>query len=62
LTKVPAGAWAWDTVTDGQHEGQQPMTLHFARDEYARRVDATRAALAEAGLDALLCFRQESMY
>jgi Xaa-Pro dipeptidase len=38
------------------------MPLHFARDEYGRRLDRARAAMAEAGLDALLCFKQESMY
>jgi Xaa-Pro dipeptidase len=38
------------------------MTLHFAHEEYARRLERTRAAMAEAGLDALLCFKQESMY
>jgi Xaa-Pro dipeptidase len=35
---------------------------HFAPEEYARRLDAARGALAEAGLDALLLFKQESMY
>lgn len=38
------------------------MALHFTHDEFARRMDRTRAAMAEAGLDALLCFKQESMY
>ena len=36
--------------------------LHFAPDEFAAREAATLAAMAEAGLDALLVFRQESMY
>ena len=35
---------------------------HFSRDELAQRRTRTRAAMAEAGLDALLCFKQESMY
>jgi Xaa-Pro dipeptidase len=35
---------------------------HFAPDEYARRQHAACAALAEAGLDAVLLFKQESMY
>lgn len=38
------------------------MPLHFAPEEYARRVGRACAALEEAGLDALLCFKQESMY
>ncbi|MFO1070442.1 MAG: Xaa-Pro peptidase family protein [Geminicoccaceae bacterium] len=38
------------------------MPLHFERAEFARRVAATTAAMAEAGLDALLCFKQETMY
>ncbi len=38
------------------------MTLHFAREEFAQRVAQATVALAEAGLDALLCFKQESMY
>lgn len=38
------------------------MPLHFTADEFAGRVDRARAALAEAGLDALLCFKQETMY
>ena len=36
--------------------------LHFAPDEFAAREAATLAAMAEAGLDALVIFRQESMY
>jgi len=36
--------------------------LHFEPAEFAAREAATRAAMAEAGLDALLLFRQESMY
>ncbi len=35
---------------------------HFSREDYARRLDQACAALAAAGLDALLLFRQESMY
>src|SRR5688572_3698285 len=38
------------------------MALHFAREEYALRLERTLAAMAAAGLDALLCFKQESMY
>ena len=38
------------------------MALHFARDEFALRLERTCAAIAAAGLDALLCFKQESMY
>ena len=35
---------------------------HFTRDEFARRQQAACASLAAAGLDALLLFKQESMY
>lgn len=42
--------------------GLDRANLHFAPEEYAAREAATRAAMAEAGLDALLIFRQESMY
>jgi Xaa-Pro dipeptidase len=38
------------------------MPLHFDRQEFAGRVARATDALAEAGLDALLCFKQESMY
>jgi Xaa-Pro dipeptidase len=38
------------------------MPLHFAHEEYADRLARARAAMAEAGLDAILCFKQESMY
>ena len=38
------------------------MTLHFDRAEFEERQRRARAALAEAGLDGLLIFRQESMY
>ncbi len=38
------------------------MALHFSRDEFAGRIARTTAALADAGLDGLLIFRQESMY
>ena len=38
------------------------MALHFSREEFAGRQARTIAALAEAGLDGLLMFRQESMY
>lgn len=38
------------------------MPIHFTPEEYAQRQQRAAAALAEQGLDALLCFRQESMY
>ena len=38
------------------------MPLHFSEAELADRRARTCAALAEAGLDGLLCFRQESMF
>lgn len=38
------------------------MPIHFAPEEYAQRQRRTANALHEQGLDALLCFRQESMY
>lgn len=38
------------------------MPPHFAPQEFAQRLERTRAALDAAGLDALLCFKQESMY
>ena len=38
------------------------MALHFSRNEFAGRIAQTTAALAAAGLDGLLIFRQESMY
>ncbi len=38
------------------------QNLHFDAAEFAAREAATLAAMADAGLDALLIFRQESMY
>lgn len=38
------------------------MPLHFSEAELAERRARTSTAMAEAGLDGLLCFRQESMY
>jgi Xaa-Pro dipeptidase len=38
------------------------MALHFSRDEFAARQRRAREAMAKAGLDGLLIFRQESMY
>jgi Xaa-Pro dipeptidase len=40
----------------------QAANLHFPPEEFAAREAATLAAMAGAGLDALLIFRQESMY
>ncbi len=38
------------------------MSLHFSKAEFSGRRDRTCAAMAEAGLDGMLLFRQESMY
>ena len=38
------------------------MALHFTKAEFDRRKSALRAALAEAKLDGILLFQQESMY
>ncbi|MEC9345717.1 MAG: Xaa-Pro peptidase family protein [Pseudomonadota bacterium] len=38
------------------------MALHFSRETFAARIARTCAAMREARLDALLMFRQESMY
>lgn len=38
------------------------MPLHFSRQEFERRRTAAKAALARQELDALLIFKQESMY
>jgi Xaa-Pro dipeptidase len=38
------------------------MSLHFSRDEFAERQRRALAAIAARGLDALLLFKQESMY
>ncbi len=38
------------------------MALHFETAELAERRSRAGAAMAEAGLDGLLCFRQESMF
>ena len=38
------------------------MALHFTREAFAGRLARTCAAMASAGLDGLLLFRQESMY
>jgi Xaa-Pro dipeptidase len=38
------------------------MALHFSAEEFDARRKATCAAMAAEGLDALLCFRQETMY
>src|SRR5579862_5922538 len=38
------------------------MALHFSAEEFAERQRRTIAAIAEARLDGLLMFRQESMY
>ena len=39
-----------------------PRNLHFSEAEFRARRERLKAALATAGLDALLMFRQESMY
>ena len=41
---------------------QLGMPLPFEEAEYARRLDAARAALAEARLDAIILFHQESLH
>src|SRR3954449_706867 len=38
------------------------MALHFSTTEFARRKTALLAAMAEAKLDGILLFQQESMY
>ena len=38
------------------------MALHFEREEFATRKEKALAEMAERGLDALLMFKQESMY
>jgi len=38
------------------------MALHFSREEFSARRDATLRKMKERGLDGLLMFRQESMY
>ncbi len=38
------------------------MPLHFSHEEFAGRQARVTAKLADAGLDGLLMFRQESMY
>jgi Xaa-Pro dipeptidase len=38
------------------------VALHFTKDEFAARREATIRRMAEKGLDGLLMFRQESMY
>ncbi|HSS66494.1 MAG TPA: aminopeptidase P family N-terminal domain-containing protein, partial [Gammaproteobacteria bacterium] len=38
------------------------MAIHFTREEFDTRRDAAVAAMTSRGLDALLMFRQESMY
>lgn len=38
------------------------MAIHFTAEELGQRQDAVGAELARQGMDALLCFRQESMY
>ena len=36
--------------------------LHFSREEFQGRIDATAASMAEQGLDGLVLFRQDAMY
>ena len=52
-------------MTNDQHENTTMkigMPLPFSDDEYRRRVERSRRAMTEAGLDALLIFHQESMF
>lgn len=41
---------------------RQAEHVHFQPEEFARRLAATQAAMRSEGLDALLLFRQESLY
>lgn len=45
-----------------QPSGGKTMALHFSPDEFERRRRALLTAMAEARLDGLLLFQQESMY
>ncbi|MBV9749868.1 MAG: aminopeptidase P family N-terminal domain-containing protein, partial [Acetobacteraceae bacterium] len=48
---------------EGEHlRRPQPVPLHFSREEFADRRERACAALADAGLDGLVMFRQESLY
>ena len=38
------------------------MALHFSKDELMGRISGAKGLLADNGLDALLCFSQESDY
>ena len=38
------------------------MSLHFTKEEFSKRKDKTLQSMKEQNLDALLMFRQESMY
>jgi len=38
------------------------MPIHFTPDEMTQRRERAAAAIRDAGLDGLLCFKQESMY
>jgi Xaa-Pro dipeptidase len=44
------------------HRVRVDMGLHFSREEFAARQAACRRKIADAGLDAVLLFKQESMY
>ena len=44
------------------HDTTERMALHFSPAEFARRKGALLAAIAQARLDGLLLFQQESMY
>ena len=47
--------WVMTVISPGEH-------IHFPRDAFAARRAATIAAMQQAGVSALLMFRQESMY
>ena len=49
------------TCTAATH-GRPDMPVHFSPEEMARRRERAAAVIRAAGLDGLLCFKQESMY
>ena len=44
------------------HDERADMPVHFTPEEMASRRERAAAAIRDAGLDGLLCFKQESMY